>query len=77
MNQELLNRVNQEIYRRFPEVKGKRPKVQAQNTQRASGSSYLLVYHNQVKTEDQRLLTRNIRVVINETGKILKVTTSR
>lgn len=81
MNRELLQAINQEVYRRFPEVKDKRPRVQKQevvNTHSISKPlTYLLIYQGQVLTAGQKMMPRLVRVVVNEQGKILKISTSR
>lgn len=81
MNRELLQAINQEVYRRFPEVKDKRPKIQKQEVT-ASRSivktpTYLLIYQGQVLTANQKEMPRLVRVVVSEQGKILKMSTSR
>lgn len=81
MDGKALDAVCKQVYRRFPEVAGCRPRVQAQGvTSRTSGSTksnFLLIFHGKGITEDGRTLTRTIRVVADEKGKILKVTSSR
>ncbi len=81
MNPDLIKTINREVYRRFPEVKDKRPKITKQSGQasRSEGKpqNYLLIYQGQVTTADQKTMTRLVRVVANEEGKILKISTSR
>lgn len=71
MDHTLLHPINQEVYRRFPELRGVKPKMQklAENT--------LLIYQSQVCLPDNKLLQRSVRVVVNEQGKIVKISTSR
>ncbi len=80
MNHDLIRAINQEVYRRFPEVEGKQPKVRQQNSLRkqadAKATTYLLIYQGQVTTSTNRSMTRLVRVVANDQGKILKITTS-
>ncbi len=81
MNADVIQSINHEIYRRFPEVKGKKPRVQlqeiAQSRQIAKAKTYLLIYTAQAVTANQKTLPRLVRVVADEQGKILKVSTSR
>ena len=81
MKREIISSVNSKIYRRFPEVKGKSPKVSVQNSPKSKSSgissNYLFIYSGQVITSDNRSMQRYIRVVVSDTGKILKVSTSR
>ncbi len=90
-NKTLQNVVNQ-IQRRFPEFYGIQPKVQKQQMgaaqsghgrsqmKSASPSTYLLTFHSTGKTASStqsKSISRWVRVVVNDQGKILKVTTSR
>ncbi len=81
MNADVIHTINQEIYRRFPEVKGKKPRVQPQSIastrQIAKAKTYLLIYQGQVVTADRKTMPRMVRVVADEQGKILKISTSR
>jgi hypothetical protein len=72
MDNHTLQSICDEIYRRFPEVKGARPKVSAY-----SGSQVLLIFTGKATTADGKSLSRTVRVVASEDGKIGKVTTSR
>jgi hypothetical protein len=85
MDPKLLQTLSQEIYHRFPELSGRRPRVQAvkpvQN--RSTGIStpkdakYLLVYSGRAATSTGKLMPFIVRVVVNEKGKILKISSSR
>lgn len=81
MKQTTLYSISQEIYRRFPEIKGISPKVHARPTPQAksvaASPTYLLTYNNRGSTPENKSLPRWVRVVVNEQGKILKITTSR
>ena len=85
MDPKLLQNVSQEIYRRFPELLGRRPRVQAvkPGQNRDNGGSipgdakHLLVYSGRVATSTGKQMPLIVRVVINEQGKILKVSSSR
>lgn len=69
----VLHNVNQEIYRRFPEVAGQAPQVQEHA---AALPRYRLVYRGEVLTADHKRLPRWVRVVITAQGEIVKITTS-
>jgi hypothetical protein len=76
MDPHTLNDVITQIHRRFPEMTGVRPKVQAQRAGQANGT-YLLIFQNHVRVAGEQSLPRALRVVVNEEGKILKISTSR
>jgi len=80
MDASLIKTISQDIYRRFPEFAGIQPKVRVQATQSKASSSiptYLLTYNSRISLPDHKTMPRWVRVVANEQGRILKVTTSR
>jgi hypothetical protein len=79
MNSNAVQMVSKEVYRRFPDFSGVKPKVQAQNSpDLASGEkTYLLTYHQNAQLGSGKVLPRWVRVVADESGKILKLSTSR
>lgn len=79
MKQNAKNKVNQQVYRRFPSLNGTRPKIQAQKTAKSSKSSntYLFTYKGSAKVSGNKKLPLIVRVVSTEDGKILKLSTSR
>ncbi len=78
MKRDIVQKISREIYRRFPEFSGVRPKVKAQNTSKSSASpTYLLTFNTKVGLPDKKTMSRWVRVVADDTGKILKTTTSR
>jgi len=60
------------VYRQFPEVKGDVPQVKT-----LPGDKYQFVFHGKGQTEDGKSLPRTVRVVADEDGRILKLSTSR
>jgi hypothetical protein len=80
MDSSQIKSISQDVYRRFPEFAGIQPKVQKQAPpSKASGGpqTFLLTYKGQANLPDQKTLPRWVRVVANEQGKIIKITTSR
>jgi hypothetical protein len=76
MDAKTIEKICGQIYRRFPEVTGSKPKVQTQATDREA-PNYLLIFKGSGTTADGKRIDRTVRVVTSETGKIVKVTTSR
>jgi hypothetical protein len=72
MDNHALQSICDQIYSRFPEVKGVRPKVSSY-----TGTQVLLIFTGKATTADGKSLSRTVRVVASEDGKIGKVTTSR
>ncbi len=77
MKSETVLDISKQIYRRFPEFKGVKPKVRSQQTATANHPTYLLTYATKAKIAEDRFLERWVRVVVDESGKIIKISTSR
>ena len=81
MDPKIVNAISKDVYRRFPEVDGKKPKVQRQakpkNKSSASTNIYLLTYQAKVEVQGGKSIDRYVRVVATEKGNIIKMTTSR
>jgi len=81
LNQKVIQAVSREIYRRFPEVKGKQPRVQVRSASKGRSifsprPTYLLTFRGQATTSTNKTLHYWVRVVIDDQGKILKITMS-
>ena len=79
MNQKYINSVSRQIYSRFPEVDGCKPNIRQQALPKGSSScsTYLLTFHGKVEIQSGKYIDRYVRVVADEQGTIIKVTTSR
>lgn len=71
-NQPSIDGICEQVYRRFPEVAGVKPRIKNQ-----PGDQLLLTFQGSAKTVDGRSIQRIVRVVVNASGKIIKMTTSR
>jgi hypothetical protein len=72
MDRTTLGKVCEKVYRRFPIVAGKKPKVTTQGSDR-----YLLVFSSSGKTPDGKTIQQSIRVVTTADGRIIKTSMSR
>lgn len=72
MDKKNLDKICEQVYKKFPEVAGKRPKMQP----RPNGEQ-LLIFTAKVKLESGMSMQRTVRVVVDENGNIRKMTTSR
>jgi len=77
MKIETVQNISRQIYRRFPEFKGVKPKVRSQQDAKTSRQTYLLTYATRARVDEARFLDRWLRVVVDESGKIIKISTSR
>lgn len=72
MDADARKKVEQQIYKKYPEVAGSRPTVSERPNQQ-----FLFVFTGKGKTADGKTINHSIRVVTDERGKIIKTTTSR
>ena len=72
MEEKAINQVCQAVYRKFPELRGSKPSVKSQTT-----GNFLLVFSGSAKAEDGKTISRTVRVTASESGKIIKLSTSR
>jgi hypothetical protein len=81
METKAIDIITQSIHRQFPEFAGTKPKVRQQADPKAGGKlkppTFLLTYESKVLVAGGKSLTRWVRVIATEEGKIIKVTTSR
>jgi len=78
-----IEAIAQQVYRQFPEVKGIQPAVQNQpaaKTSKAPGPQaghFLLTFKGKGQGPGGQSIVRIIRVVADERGKVLKISTSK
>ena len=72
MDKKALDKVCSQVYRRFPPVKDKKPKVTKQSDDR-----YLLIFSGSGESPDGRKIQQTVRVVVSPEGRILKTSMSR
>ncbi len=72
MEREMITSICRQVYRRFPEMEGRAPKVKPQGE-----SQVLLIFSTKVTTASGRTIEKTVRVVAGSSGKILKISESR
>ncbi len=72
MDSKIKTTVCNSVYRQFPELNGASPQVKE-----IPGDKYQFIFQGKAKAADGKSLPRTVRVVANQEGKILKMTTSR
>lgn len=81
MDPKYIQSISKQVYKRFPDLEGSRPKVQTQTGPQAkslpASPKYLLTYKGKSHSPDGKTISRLVRVIADATGKILKITTSR
>ncbi len=75
-----IDKIARQVYRQFPEIQDVRPAVQSQPSPKTPGAPqnrYLLTFKRSRPGPGGQTLLRIVRVVADEQGKVLKVSTSR
>jgi polyphosphate kinase 2 (PPK2 family) len=72
MDAKTISAVCKQVYARFPEVNGAKPKVREQTE-----NSYLLIFEGSGTAASGAAIRRTVRAVVTASGKITKLTTSR
>jgi hypothetical protein len=77
MDQSALSSINRQVYQRFPELTGVKPRIKKQDV------NTLLTYQGEVKISGSqqsgslKSMARIVRVVVNPQNVIIKISTSR
>ncbi len=76
-----IDSISRQIYRQFPEIRDARPMIQNQVGAKAAGpggpNQYVLTFRGSGLGAGGRTINRIVRVVADDRGKVLKVSTSR
>ena len=77
MDQKVVEKISKKVYARFPEVKGKKPRIKTSKTVSSDQGNYVLTYNAMSKGIRGRSSPRHVRVVATAKGRIIKMSTSR
>lgn len=75
-----IDTIAKQVYRQFPEVQDSRPAVQSQpgaKTVASADDRFVLTFKGRGEGPGGKSIARIVRVVADERGKILKISTSR
>jgi hypothetical protein len=72
-----ISNVRKEVSNQFPEMTGVRPTVRKQETGKRGEEHYLLTFKGKADLPGGRKISRVVRVVADERGRILKLSTSK
>jgi len=72
MNDQTAERINKEIYKKYPRFKDCKPEIHA-----LSNGNYALIYTTSSQTEDGFSMPLTLRVSVNGCGEIIKISTSK
>lgn len=79
MKSHSVESLKKQVYRRFPEFTGVRPKIKPfPRTESSKGpATYQLTFRLDTQVANGRRLVRWLRVIADDGGKIIKITTSK
>jgi len=75
MDAKTISGICEQVYRKYPEVKGSRPKLLPLS--KGSVSQHVLIFTGKSSTDSGRSLSHTVRVVVNGDGKIVKMSSSK
>jgi hypothetical protein len=72
-----VSKVKKEVARSFPEMSGATPTVRKQAANKNDCEQYLLTFKGKADLPGGRKISRIVRVVADERGRVLKMSTSK
>jgi len=75
MNAKYINKASQVVYKKHPDLKGVKPKVTPREGSKSTDT--LLVYTKKVSGPGGKQINRIVRAVVDENGKVKKISTSK
>ncbi|MGD8813530.1 MAG: hypothetical protein PVI78_03545 [Anaerolineales bacterium] len=75
MDRDLIQQINRKVVKRFPEMQGVRPTMKREQTR--SGLRFRLTYKGRVEIPGGRTMKRVTHVLVDERGKVLRMSTSK
>jgi hypothetical protein len=73
LSEEVARQVNQQVYRKFPDIKDAQPTLK----RAPSGPNIILTYRREMATEDGQTIKRVVRATVAPDGQVIKISTSR
>lgn len=77
MNKSTVEKLTRKVAQDFPEMKGVRPKIRRQSISKEGVQRYTLTYKGKAVLPGGHELSRIVRVVADECGQIIKISTSK
>lgn len=72
MDKQVIEKVCSEVYKQYPQYEGIQPEIKTQ-----PNDTHLLIFQTSGKTFNQKSIQLSIRVLVDGSGDILKITSSR
>lgn len=77
MNKKLVDKISHHVTDKFPEMRGVRPNVSRQAGSSEEDPHYQLTFKGNAELPGGRRLKRIVRVIVDQDGRILRMSTSR
>jgi hypothetical protein len=77
MNRDAVEKVNRKVTKQFPEFKSVRPSVRSQSKSTNRVQKFTLTYKGKAALPNGRMISRIVRVVADENGKVIRMSTSK
>ena len=77
MDSDAIAKVGRQVVRNFPEMAGVRPTVKRQTAPASGPEQFVLTYKGKVSLPGGKQLARIVRVVADDRGAIVRISTSR
>ena len=77
MEREAIERISRKVSKQFPEMKSVRPSVKLESSTSNSKQKFSLTYKGKVELPNGRMINRVVRVVADESGKVIRMSTSK
>ncbi len=80
MDKKEIQKINQKVYKKYPDMVGSQPKVVTKNNPQAKSINAVKTYqltYNVVAESNGKKFPRRVRVVAGMNGKIIRISTSK
>ena len=75
MKAKLIDKISAEVYRKHPDLQGVKPKLAPREG--VDSADTLLVYQKKISGPGGKSINRIVRAVVDENGRIKKISTSK
>jgi hypothetical protein len=77
MDKGTLEQVSRHVAKKFPEMAGVRPTIRRQGNSSSDDACFVLTYKGKAELPGGRKMSRIVRVVANESGRVIRMSTSK
>jgi hypothetical protein len=77
MDKKIISKLSDRVSKKFPEMVGVRPIVKPEADSKNGTQKYLLTYKGQAALPGGKKLKRIVRVIADERGRVIRMSTSK